>query len=520
MLDPLIILIALVCGLLSRAVGLPALIGYLAAGFILHETNIQGGELLHELANLGVTLLLFSIGLKLSPAELLKAKVWGTTIIHMAAMQLFFMGVLWLAGILMPGLGLSMNEWLVIAFALTFSSTVFVIQVMQERGEMSSRHANLAIGILVIQDLAAVLFLSATKGTIPHPEAIALLLLWPLRGPITRLMERAGHGELFTLFGLGLALGGAALFELVGIKGDLGALVIGALLAGTQKSKELYRNLMNFKDLFLVGFFLTIGLDGWPREEAFVLALILGALAVVKVTLYFPLMTWFHTAPRTALLSASMMGNFSEFGLVVVAVAAKTGWVDAEWASAISLAIATSFVLSSPLSKRAHVLYRRYHSFWQRFESRRLQSQRPDTSEVRIIVLGMGNIGTGAYDTIAEEHGYSVLGVDLNERKLAEHSRKHRRVITADASDPDFWHQMNLAEVELVLLALTHHQENMLVGALLKDLGYQGRMAAVVRFAEEARELEQHGFSAFNLYAQAGSGFADHAVAQMNNQEQ
>ena len=132
----------------------------------------------------------------------------------------------------------------------------------------------------------------------------------------------------------------------------------------------------------------------------------------------------------------------------------------------------------------------------------------------------MGNIGTGAYDTIAEEYGYSVLGVDLNERKLAEHSRKHRRVITADASDPDFWHQMNLAEVELVLLALTHHQENMLVGALLKDLGYQGRMAAVVRFAEEARELEQHGFSAFNLYAQAGSGFADHAVAQMNNQEQ
>ena len=147
-------------------------------------------------------------------------------------MQLFFMGVLWLAGQLMPGLGLAMNETLVIAFALTFSSTVFVIQVLQERGEMSSRHANLAIGILVIQDLAAVLFLSATKGTIPHVEALGLILLWPLRGVVTRLMERAGHGELFTLFGLGLALGGAALFELVGLKGDLGALVIGALLAG------------------------------------------------------------------------------------------------------------------------------------------------------------------------------------------------------------------------------------------------------------------------------------------------
>ncbi|RLQ22201.1 hypothetical protein DWB85_07880 [Seongchinamella sediminis] len=519
MLDPLIILIALACGLASRALGLPALIGYLAAGFILHETDIQAGNLLHSLADLGVTLLLFTIGLKLNPAELLKVRVWGTTIIHMAAMQLFFMGLLWLAGLLLPGLGLSLNEWLVIAFALTFSSTVFVIQVLQERGEMSSRHANLAIGILVIQDLAAVLFLSATKGTVPPPEALALLLLWPLRQPITRLMEKAGHGELFTLFGLALALGGAALFEAVDIKGDLGALVIGGLLAGTQKSKELYRNLMNFKDLFLVGFFLTIGLDGWPRQEVLILALALGALASVKVLLYFPLMTLFHTAPRTALLSASMMGNFSEFGLVVVAVAAGAGWIGSEWAGAISLAIATSFVLSSPLSKRAHQLYRRYHDFWLRFESRTVQASRPDTRGARIIVLGLGNIGTGAYDAIAEAHGYEVLGVDLNERKLGEHTRKHRRVVTADASDPDFWHQVKLGEVELVLLALTHHQENMLVGALLRDLGYSGRIAAVVRFAEEARELEKHGFSTFNLYAQAGAGFAEHAVAQLPHRE-
>lgn len=514
-LDPIIILIALTGGLASRALGLPALIGYLAAGFILHETNIQGGELLHDLANLGVTLLLFTIGLKLTPSELLKPRVWGTTFIHMAIMQLFFIGVLWLADRLMPGLGLALSDTLVIAFALTFSSTVFVIQVMQERGELSSRHANLAIGILVIQDLAAVLFLSATKGTVPHPEAIGLLLLWPLRGVVIRLMEKAGHGELFTLFGLGLALGGAALFELVGIKGDLGALVVGALFSGTQKSKELYRNLMNFKDLFLVGFFLTIGLDGWPGEEAMILALVLGVLAVVKTLLYFPLMTWLNTAPRTALLSATMMGNYSEFGLVVVAVAAQSGWLGGEWASAVSLAIATSFVLSSPLSNRAHSLYRTYHALWLRFETEKVQVESPDTSGARIIVLGMGNIGTGAFDAIAEQFGYAVLGVDLNERKLADHIRKHRRVVIADASDPDFWLRVRLDEVELVLLALTHHEENMLVGRLLEELGYTGRLAAVVRFKEEARELELQGFSAFNLYAQAGAGFADHAVDQL-----
>lgn len=515
MLDPIIILIALCCGLLARMAGLPALLGYLAAGFFLHETNVQAGELLHQLAELGVTLLLFTIGLKLSPRELLQPKVWGTTVIHMEVMHLFYMGVLWLAGKLVPGLDLDTTSILVIAFALTFSSTVFVIQVMQEKGEMSSRHANQAIGILVIQDLAAVLFLSATKGTLPEPTALLLPLLWFLRQPALRLLTYAGHGELFTLAGLGLALGGGALFELVGFKADLGALVVGALLAGSQKSKELSRNLMNLKDLFLVCFFLSIGLDGWPRDEALVLALVLGCLSVIKILLYFPVMTWLHTQPRTALLAATSMGNYSEFGLVVIAVAAKADWVDPQWTSAISLAIATSFLLSTPINKRAHDLYRKYHDFWLRFESEKVQAAHPDTSSARIMVLGMGNIGTGAYDAIAEQHGQEVLGVDQNDEKLAEHQRKHRRVVTADAGDPDFWHKVKLDELELILLALTNHPENMLVGRLLKDLGYNGRIAAVVRFKEEAQELEQQGYSAFNLYAQAGAGFADHAVEQL-----
>ena len=117
----------------------------------------------------------------------------------MQVMQLFFMGVLWAADRLMPGLAMSMTEIVVIAFALTFSSTVFVIQVMQEKGEMSSRHANQAIGILLIQDLAAVIFLSATKGTLPDPVALLLPLLWFLRTPVLRALAHAGHGELFVL---------------------------------------------------------------------------------------------------------------------------------------------------------------------------------------------------------------------------------------------------------------------------------------------------------------------------------
>ena len=512
MLDPLIILAALVCGIASRALGLPALIGYLAAGFFLHEVELDGGELLHTLSGTGITLLLFTIGLKLEVRKLLQARVWGTTIASMAALQLLFMLVLFTTDALFPAIEINLDTMLVIAFALTFSSTVFVIQVMQEQGEMASRHANLAISILIIQDLAAVIFIAASTGKIPQPSALLLLALIPLRPVILRLLSYCGHGELFTLAGLVLALEGAQLFESVGVKGDLGVLALGALLAGHQKAKELSRNLLQFKDLFLVCFFLSIGLDGWPQREIVLLSVLLGVLALLKPLLYFPLLTALHTPPRTALLSSMALANYSEFGLIVIAVAAKSGMVDAQWSSAISLAIAVSFILGSPLSKRSHELYRRWQTRLLRFESSHLRKTNPDITDVRVIILGMGNIGTGAYESIAPDYGHHVLGVDENDRKLAEHRAQHRRVASADASDPDFWRRVNLDDVELIMLALTNHEENMRVSHLLKDFGYRGQLSAVVRFAEEAEELQAGGISTFNLYAQAGAGFAAHAA--------
>lgn len=512
MIDPIIILTALGTGMMARAAGLPALVGYLAAGFLLHEIDVTGGDILATLSDLGVTLLLFTIGLKLQLRSLLQTHIWGTTLLHMALTQLFFLALLSAGTLLLPGLELDLGARLIIAFAFTFSSTVFVIQIMQERGEMASRHASLAVGILIIQDLAAVLFLAFSTGKVPEPAALLLLLIWPLRPLLLRLLALAGHGELFSLFGLALAFGSAELFETVGIKGDLGALLIGVALAGDQKAKELSYNLLVFKDLFLVGFFLSIGLGGWPAQEIAVLAVFLGLLALLKPLLYFPLLTWLHTPPRTALLAANALANHSEFGLIVVAVAAGSGWLSGDWGAAMSIAVAVSFVLASPLNNLSHTLYRRFRHPLLRFESPRVRATRADTRDVRVLVLGMGNIGTGAYEAIAQRYGWQVLGVDDNDRKLAAHRARHRRVAAADASDPDFWARVNLEEVELIVLALTNHRENMLIVRLLDRIGYRGDIAAVVRFTEEARELEAKGISTFNLFAEAGAGFGAHAL--------
>jgi predicted Kef-type K+ transport protein len=513
--DPIIVITALICGMVSRAIRMPALIGYLAAGFVLHEFGVTGGELLDTLAEMGITLLLFSIGLKLQPKGLLAPQVWGSTLLHLLATQLFFFVIVLLAGQWWPELAVDGKGALIVAFALTFSSTVFVIQVMQERGESASRHAALAVGVLIIQDIVAVLFLAASTGKVPEASALWLLLLLPARPLIIRVLSIAGHGELFTLAGFALAILGAQAFDSVGIKGDLGALLLGTLLAGDRKGKELARNLLYFKDLFLVGFFLSIGLTGWPHPQLIAFAVVIGLLALLKPLLYFPLFTRFHASPRTALLAANSLANHSEFGLIVIALAASVGWLDPKWSSAMSIAIAVSFVAASPLNRASHGLYERWRSRLLRYESRRVRAGLPDTRNVRILVLGMGRVGTGAYTAMAREHGGEVLGIDENDRKLAQHRAEHRRVAAADASDPDFWHRVALDRVELIMLALTNHQENLLVARLLHRMGYKGKVAAVVRFEEEARELEAQGIATFNLYAQAGEGFAAMAARRL-----
>ena len=512
MFDPVTILCALACGMLARSVGLPALIGYLAAGFVLYELGTTPGPLLDAVAETGLTLLLFSIGLKLKPAELLETKVWGSTAAHMVVTVGALTPLLLLVTRLMPGVTIEFDDALLVAFALSFSSTVFAIQVMQARGEMSSQHASLSIGILLMQDIAAVVYIAASTGKVPDPTALLLLLLIPARPLIIRLLNVAGHDELLTLFGLALAIGGANIFEMVNVKGDLGALILGAMLASCPKGKELAKNLLQFKDVFLVGFFVSIGLSGWPARELAYVALLLGLLAPLKSPLFFWLMTRFQTMPRTAVLSAAALSNHSEFGLIVIAIAAKAGYIDYQWSAALSLSIAISFLLSSIMNVRVHPFYLRHFSWLRRFRSESLQIGLPDCSNTRVMVLGMGRIGRGAYEVLQQQFGNEVLGVDVSDKKLVTCRDADMRVVAADASDPMFWTQVNMAELEHVMLALTNHRENMLVGKLLRDAGFTGRITAIVRFQDEAEALKAHDIDSFNLYQEAGAGFATASV--------
>lgn len=202
--------LAFALGFVAKLIGLPPLIGFLAAGFTLNALGAASGTMLEKLADIGITLMLFTIGLKLHPMTLARPQVWAVTGLHTTITVVFFGAGIF--GLSLAGVSLfaelELGSSLVIAFALSFSSTVFVVKVLEERGEMASLHGGIAIGILIMQDILAVVFLTASSGKLPSPWALLLVGLFFVRPLLLRLLTLTGHGELLILYGFILALGG------------------------------------------------------------------------------------------------------------------------------------------------------------------------------------------------------------------------------------------------------------------------------------------------------------------------
>ena len=526
--DPLWILVAFIIGFLAYRVGLPPLVGYLIAGFVLQPFGVEGGEALEKIADMGVLLLLFTIGLKLRIRSLFKPEIWAGATIHMGTTIIVFGAGIWALGYAgFPAFSdLDLKLSLLIAFALSFSSTVFAVKILEERGEMSSLHGRVSIGILIMQDIFAVIFLTVSLGKIPSPWAIVFIVaLFIIRPLLIAVLNRVGHRELLLLFSVFLALGlGAAGFEFVGLKPDLGALVLGVMIAGHPKAEEMSKALLSLKDLFLVGFFLSIGLSGAVTLQAFGIACLLAIVVVFKVVLYYLLITRFKLRARTAFLATLSLANYSEFGLLVAAIGVKNGWIGNQWLITTAIALSITFILASPLNTFAHTLFDRWAGRLRSFETkaRHPDDQPLDPGDAQIAVFGMGRIGAAAYDDMRKRHGDIVIGIDFDSKAVAEHRQAGRNVIIGDATDIDFWARVKgggTGDLRMVLLAMPSHIANLTAVEEISKRNFEVVIAATAQYDDELQELKEAGAHiAYNFYAEAGFGFSEHANQALGDQ--
>ena len=522
--DPIILTVAFLMGYLVYRLGLPPLVGFLLAGLGLSAFGFTTTPLLKTGSDVGVTLLLFTIGLKLKIKDLAKPEVWAGASLHMGLAVTVFGFVLFCLGYsgLRFFMEMDLHTALLVAFALSFSSTVFAVKILDESGRMNSLNGRTAIGVLIIQDIVAVMYLTVSTGKVPSVWALLVIGLLPFARKIfLTMLTRVGHGELMVLFGLFLALiVGAHAFKEVHLKPDLGALILGMLMAPHPRAKEMADGLMSIKDILLVGFFLGIGLTGLPDMFGLAAAGVLVLLLPLKMLLYFLVFTRFTLKARTSFITTMNLANYSEFGLIVGALAVSSGKLDPQWLVVIAIALSISLILASPLNKHADRIFFRMHHPLKRLETRRRHPEELPIEHApwQIVILGMGRVGVGSYDWFQEKFGHVVSGIDFNPETVALQLEEGRCVNEGDVMDPDFWRRLPAPQgvVKLVVLALSNLDAKLYAAEKLKEIGYRGDIAAVARYDDEVEALRAAGVNtAFNIYGEAGAGLAAHVCESL-----
>ncbi|MFY9138045.1 cation:proton antiporter [Zwartia sp.] len=518
--------LAFLFGLMLKRIGLPPMVGFLLAGFVFNLSGFEAPDGLNMISQLGVTLLLFSIGLKLDFKSLTNNEIWGVSLAHITVSTLFFALVLWLGKTLFPTPIFDISPFVIVllAFAFSFSSTVYAVKVLEDRDDMRAFYGKVAIGILVMQDIFAVIFLTVSEAKYPSIWALSLLLLPVIRKILFKLLDAAGHGELLVLSGLFFALGaGFEYFTSIGIKGDLGALVFGALLSSHPKAGDLSKSLFSFKELMLVGFFLSIGMQGLPTPPIIFVSLLLCALLPFKTFLYFSILEFFGLRARTSLFVSINLATYSEFALIVAALSVMKGWLPVDWLIIMAICVSVSFALAAPFSIKAEHIYKRYRAFWNVFQraNHHPRDQLIQTGDARVLIIGMGRVGCGTYDKLSSDFEQKIIGIEHNAQRVRQQREYGRNVVQGDATDSDFWSKLKAGTtLELIVLAMPNHRSNIYAAQQITASGLVCKVVAIAKYASEVQELKALGVPAFNIYSEAGSSLASHALDVLQDRTQ
>jgi predicted Kef-type K+ transport protein len=385
----ILILTVYLAGFLANQLRLPPLVGYLGAGYLLGYMGTSSSAVITHLSSLGIELLLFTVGLKLNIATLLRREVLGVGGLHILLVTVG------------TGLGFLLLDrhvtgGLLLGASLAFSSTVLAVKVLEDNNELSTLHGRVALGILILQDVVAVGVLGLASGERPTYWSFVLLLL-PLFRPFAyRLFDAHRDKELKLLFGVILAISGGAMAEAVGISADLGAIWMGALLAGHPDSKGLADKLWALKEVFLVAFFLEIGMAGIPSTAELQTAVALLAFLPVQGILFFFLFLLVGLRARTAFITSLSLMTYSEFALITSQVITEAGLLPQEWTVIMGVAVALSLALAAPLNLFSHRLYAWWEPWLIRLERRGKHPDRTPTAVGRAqwLIMGMGRTRT------------------------------------------------------------------------------------------------------------------------------
>ena len=496
-------------GLIATWLYLPPLVGYLVAGYVLHYLKIVPLENLGHLSDIGIQLLLFTVGLKLKLSSLVKREVLSVGGSHLLVMAL-------ISALFFFWTDKQITGGLVLGISLSFSSTIFAIKVLEDSRELSSLHGRGVVSILILQDVVAIALLAVAEGKLPSPWALIFLLLPLLRPLANRLLAISQTPELNLILGVLFALAGGVIAEKVGIAADIGALLAGVMLVNHPKIDELSKQLWSLKELFLVAFFLQIGLTDLPSKEQIYLALILLALLPVQGVLFFFLFLLARLRARTAFVSSLALMTYSEFALITTDAVIHAELLPMAWQAIISLAVAGSLVVAAPLNRFSHQLFTWLEPWLIKFERQSLHPDRlPDSfGAAEWLVVGMGRTGLAAYQSLHDQD-QQVVGLDSDPTVLASVLATGRRIVYVDVVESEIWGRLPLAKIKGIILTLPSYENRLNTIKHLRKHGFSGVIGAICYQIEDEQKLRRLGASfVIHPLVEAGKQLAEQMLIE------
>lgn len=503
----LLIALAAAVAVFMRFIKQPLIIGYIITGLIAGTffVDIVGsGEILSLFSEIGIAILLFLVGLHLHPKTV---KEFGSVSLITGIGQVVFTSAI--GFIICMALGLGVIPSIYVGIGLAFSSTIIILKLVGDKGDLDSLYGRISVGFLLVQDLIAILILFTLPLIATGDLSIGSIGLMLLKGGILlaalyfvshTIIPKVGtflarSQELLFLFTIAWGLGISAVFYMSGFSIESGALVAGISLATLPSRREMSARLTPLRDFFIIMFFILLGtqMDFGNVASLLPTALILSALVLIgNPLILMTIMGMLRYKKKTSLQTGFTVAQISEFSLIVIALGAKIGHVSDEIVSLVTMVGLITIFGSTYLVSYSDQIYKKLEKYLSIFEKKVTRSDTQEHEHYDVILFGAGRIGNNFHELFKKKN-VSHLVVDYDPDVINKLQTGGLNTSYGDAQNLTFLEELNLREAKMIISTIPDSEINANIFNAVRRAQPDSIVVTVAKEDKDARFLYDQG---------------------------
>ena len=493
--------------ILAIVLAVPLIIGYIISGILigpLFLNLLKYNEAISVFSELGITLLLFIVGLHLSP-KIIK-EVGKISLITGIGQVVFTSLVGYFIGL---ALGLNSITSIYVATALSFSSTIIIMKLLSDKEALDKLYGKISIGFLLVQDLIAIVILivvssfsngnsvtSAVLTTIVK-GGVPILILLPFSYYVLPKLNDffARSKELLFVFAIVWGVGLAALFYVAGLSLEVGALIAGILLSVSPYNYEISAKLRPLRDFFIISFFLILGsqmvfLDISSHIFTIItlsLFILIGNPLIVMI-----LMGIFGYTRSTGFMAGLTVAQISEFSLILIALGVKVGHLSSEVLSFVTVIGLITIAGSTYMIMYSDPIYAKISKYFRIFEKKKTREKAPKQGYYDYVLLGENRVGFSIMKSFIKSRKKYVV-IDYNPDRVKRLKSKGISCIYGDASDSEFLDDLNITKSNLVVSTIPEIETNIMLLQKIRERSNNSIVIVTARQISDTFKLYDAG---------------------------